>query len=259
MRYRSWLLLSLLAASAVMMAGPAAAQSGGYGTSDQIGMVSTMQSSLAPAPHHRPDRWLDVGTVLPITEFQDRGWTAGFGLRFTQEFVQRSSYSLLGSLGLNWVNMTRFNEQQTDANFERPLGQPQGPVESVKWLGVPYSLEIQWEPTAESRNSFFFSGGPAGQITRESKTLQESLIRDWTYSVDERQDYLVTGSGEALYTTQAINKTKFNLGYVLHAGFRGKVGGGYDPLYMRIVAGWNVWYERSAPVSMITAALSFGR
>jgi hypothetical protein len=257
MRYRSWLILSLLVASAVVIAGPAAAQSGGYGNSDQAVITSTITTSLAPAPHQRPDQWLDVGTVLPIGDFKARNYTAGFGLRFSQEFLQKSSYSLLGSLGFNWVNNTYFNEDQTDANFARPLGQQQGPVASYKWWGIPYSMEIQWEPTGNSPNSIFFSAGPSGQITRESKVLQESVL----YS-GEGGDSLglpVFISGEALSATQAINKTHFNLGYVLHAGFRGRVGGGYNPLYMRLVVGWNAWYERSAPVSLITVALSFGR
>jgi hypothetical protein len=257
MRYRSWLILSLMVALAVVMVVPAAAQSGGYGDSDQTAMLSNMQESLTPSPHKRPYQWLDVGGVFPISDFQDRGWTAGLGLRFSQEFLQRSSYSLLGSLGLNWVDETRFNETQTDNNYARPLGQAQGPVESIKWWGIPYSLEIQFEPTAESRNSFFFSAGPSGQITRQSKVLQESVL--YTAEGGDSLALPVAINGEALMATQAINETKFNLGYVLHAGFRGRVGGGYNPLYMRIVGGWNVWYERTAPISVITVALSFGR
>jgi hypothetical protein len=257
MRYRSWLLLTLLVSTVVVMAGPAAAQSGGYGNSDQAQMMSTMGASLAPEPHHRPAQWLDVGISLPIAEFNSRGWDPGFTLRWSHEFLQRDSYSILGSLGFNWNNETHFNEAQTNQNFQRPLGTQQGPVESLKWWGVPYSFELQWEPTGTKPNSFFVSLGPAGQVTRESKVLQESVL----FSA-EGGDSLVVPiiiQGEALSATQAINKTKFNPGYVVHAGFRGRVGGGKNPLYMRIIGGWNVWYERGAPISLITAALSFGR
>jgi hypothetical protein len=56
-----------------------------------------------------------------------------------------------------------------------------------------------------------------------------------------------------------VSKTQFHLGWQAMAGIRTRVGEGDHPLQMRLIGSANVWYEHDHPVTLVGAALSFGR
>ena len=254
MRYRWWLVLAILVGSSTLTVPVGAQDDNPYANVDQEQMLEDMAEGFAEPPRMRPSQWLDVGLSLPVSTFNSRDWTPGFIVQWNQDFLIRDDFSIFGSLGAAWNNDTRYNESQTDSLVS---GAPS--VMSRKHLGIPASIQLQFEPFGKKHSAPFISAGPAIQWNRERVTTQEYKSPIPQPREPNSRFRLPDPGEDGLVTTSNVQKTKFNPGYAVYAGFRTRVGEGTHPLHMRIRAGWNVWYERAHPISMISATLSFGR
>jgi hypothetical protein len=257
MRFRQWLMLSGLVAVLALTALPAAAQNTGF---DQVKIISDLTRQL-PEPVNPTREWLDIGTSLPVGTFDDRGWDPGLLLRWNQEVWTDGAASIVGSLGLAFNDMSRFNEEQIDNAFDAGFdGMDTVSVYSSHHVGIPFAVELQLEPSRQGEWSPFVAVGPAVQYTNESAVRQRYypvVYEDYVPFVCPVSTY--TPPSPALVADRKLNKTHFHLGFQLRGGLRFNAGNVDNPLRMRLTATWNAWYEHSHPISMVGAALSFGR
>lgn len=256
MRFRQWLTLSGLVAVLALAALPAAAQDSGF---DQVKIVSHIAQQI-PEPVNPTRQWLDIGASLPMTTFDDRGWDPGLLLRWNQEVWTDGSASIVGSLGLAFNDMSRFNEGQIDNAYDAGFdGMDTVSVYSQHHVAVPFAVELQLEPARLAEWSPFVALGPAVQYTYESQARERYYVVD-----DAGEDFVVPlpswdGPPPALVADRVVSKTHFHLGFQLRGGIRFNAGHADNPLRMRLTATWNTWYEHDRPLSMLGAAVSFGR
>lgn len=260
MLFPQWLMLSGLVAVLALVALPAGAQDQGF---DQIKIISSVANQL-PESVNPARQWLDIGVSLPMSTFKDRSWDPGLLLRWNQEVWTNGSASIVGSLGLAFNDASRFNEAQIDNAYAAGFdGVDTVSIYSSYHVGIPFAMELQLEPARQGEWSPFIAFGPAVQYTNESN------VRQRYYYIGEG-DYeafvvpmLVSGDSvsyaPALIADRDLNKTHFHLGAQVRGGLRFNAGPADKPLRMRLTATWNVWYEHDHPLSMVGAALSFGR
>lgn len=255
MRFRPWLALAVLVAVTALTALPAAAQDPGF---DQVRIISDLTSKL-PEVYNPKRSWLDIGVSLPMSTFDDRGWDPGLLLRWNQEVWTNGSASIVGSLGLAFNDMSRYNEAQLDNAYDAGFeGIDTVTVYSSHHVGIPFAMELQLEPARLDEWSPFIAAGPAVQWTHES------AARARYYAVtDAGEGWVVPMSRwdapTGLIADQTISKTRFHLGFQVRGGLRANVGPEDNPIGMRLTATWNVWYEHDRPISFVGGALSFGR
>ncbi len=257
MRFRPWLMLAGLLAVVALAAPPAAAQGTGF---DQVKMISHVATRL-PEPVNPAREWFDIGVSLPVSTFDERGWDPGLLLRYNQEVWTDGSASIVGSLGLAFNDASRFNEAQVDNAFDAGFdGMDTVTVYSSNHLAIPFAVELQLEPARLGEWSPFVAFGPAVQYTNESAVRQ----RYYVVSYADYVPFVVPlaswdGPPPGLVADRDLNQTHFHLGVQVRGGLRFNAGPETNPLRMRLTGTWNVWYEHDRPISMVGAALSFGR
>jgi hypothetical protein len=257
MRFRIWAGLTSVALG--MSAGYAdsvAAERDPWQTGDMIGMVEAVTRTDPVTGPLKPTFWFDIGAALPTGSFNQRQWTNGFALQMASEFWSSGMFAVDGRLGAFFNEASRYNEAQTDSFYNAGPGYAGGPLASQRHLLVPFSIEFK----VESKNpdlAPFISFGPSINWARESTAYQDStqiatiLYVGDNWPTDEKDSEPPT---YALSAQSVKNNTKINPGYAGTLGTRFR----FNNTYSRLMLTLNTWYERSHPVSMVGAFISFG-
>ncbi len=269
MRFRVWRVLTALAIwTGAGLVSPAAAQSDAnqqsdpyhprdpYQTSDMLGMLGSVarQDSMRGTLH--PTFWLDIGAAIPVSSFQDRDWTNGFVLQLGHEIWTSGIIGVDGRLGFFFNENSSFNEAQTDSYYSAGPGFAGTPVVSQRHLLVPFSVEVKLEGTNPSFSPFV-AAGPSINWSRETTAYQDSTIvlpvaiigDDWP---TDDPGFIPTPG--ALTAHSVKNNTKIHPGY----GARGGIRFRFANSAARLMVSLNSWYERSHPISVVGAYISFG-
>lgn len=228
-----------------------------YQTGDVLGMVESVALQDYALGKLKPTFWFDIGTSLPTGTFSDRNWTNGFALQIGSEFWSSGLFGVDGRLGVFLNEDSRFNEAQSDSFYSAPGGISNGgPVVSRRHLLAPFSVEFKLD-TQRAGLSPFISFGPSINWSRESTAYQDSSAMTYIIYVDDGwpTDETVASPQPGALTAHSVkNVTKIHPGYGGTAGFRFR----FANTASRLMVTLNTWYERSAPISVIGAFISFG-
>jgi hypothetical protein len=267
MRFRPWLLpavLVMLAVAPTVRAdedNPAVYNPHPYQANsafDQKGLIAELQSQIKE-PYISPRHWLDIGVALPTGGFKDRNFEPGLMIRWSERVWREGPFSLVGSASMLFNDDSRFNESQVDASYAGGFNSFI-PIVSHRHILFPFAVELHLEPASEDSWSPFFSAGPSIQWSHEVQVRQTwSQLSDTSGTVKQFVVPFINPGAPVPLADQALTKTHFHPGVQGQAGLRFRMGHGSNPLHMRLTASGNVWYDHSAPQTIVSGSMSFGK
>lgn len=229
-----------------------------YQNGNMMGMVHSITRAEIREYEQSARFWFDIGANFPTGSFEERNWTNGFSLQVGSRFWSSGGiFNVDGVFGVFMNEDSRFNEMETERFYAAGPGISNGgPVEGHRHLLVPFSVELKLEGQNPSFSPFF-SVGPSINWSRETAVWQDStrFLQDLQFIDDwPADDYIPSPRPGALSAHSVKNITKIHPGYAARGGIRFRLANSAA----RLMVTTNSWYERSHPLTMFGAFISFG-